>query len=304
MRMLRLTGFVIALTATATPRLAHAVHVDDLSMYFGTERATLGTWFGKLALGDLDTPALPAASAGVEVRLVTIGRRLHGIDIEFPEPSCDELTLRLAKLWGPATDEGWQAKSSGQGAKLEPSLGVDYPCKLRFFRRVSPEQWLNTSRHSVVPLWAIGKPAAELESVIATLQPEQDQDTGSLSWKDTAIDGSRVSLTAYVRDKRIAAVGVSTEFEAHDNPYVWKRLRAMFGKPDPAATRDDSLEWRWRGPPRIVLDTFVGDGVPPTYDPRTKRFTSPRIPAWRLDDAGKSGFPLSIVFGVPPTEGK
>ena len=300
--MLRLISFAIALAAAASPRLAHAVQVDELSIYFGTERATLGTWFGKLALGGLDTPARPASSAGVEVRLVTIGRRLHGIDIEIPEQSCGELTLRLAKLWGPATDEGWQAKSGAQGAKLEPSLGADYPCKLRFFRRVSPEQWLNTSRQSVVPLWAIGKPAAELEPVIATLQPEHDQDNGSLSWQDAAIDGSRVSLTAYVHAKRIAAIRVLTEFEAHDNPYVWKRLRAMFGKPDSAAARDDSLEWRWRRAPRIVLATFVGDGIPPTYDPRTKRFTTPSIPAWRLDDAGQSGFPFSIVFGVPPTE--
>jgi hypothetical protein len=277
---------LVALTAVAGAETA-----QDLSGYYGTQRATLGSWFGKLAIGGIDKPPLPRATSGVEVRLVTTGERIDGVDIKFPADTCAELEKRLVQLWGPSSgDEGWQAKSGAQAAKLEKSVDLDLSCELHFFLRVTPKQWLNWSRQSVVPIWAIGKPVSELEAAISVLQPDHhDQE---LRWRDTAIDGTRVTLSANVRANRVVGIGVSTEMSSHSAP-VWQRLRAMFGPPDSATTHEDTYRWEWRRALRIEVATFVGD-LPPLRPgtPPSAAILAP-TPAMPPDP----GFPLSIVFG-------
>lgn len=275
-----------ALVASATPRDAQAVVSRDLSVFLGAERATLGAWFGKLAFGGTEAPKLPEAPPGVKVELVRIGQRIDGVDLTAPADSCDELQSRLAKLWGTPNDEGhdygegWISKSGLQGAVFEGNSGFDLPCRLHFFRRVSPEQWLNSSSHSVVPIWAIGKPVADLEAAIAVMGPEHDEH--GMHWQDTAIDGAHVTLTAELRGRRVVRVTVQTEIGTSTKP-VWQRLLAMFGKPDPATIHEDTVLWRWRRMPGIELGTFAGD-LPPRTPPRT-----PVEPG---------GFPVSISFGV------
>jgi hypothetical protein len=278
---------LVVLTAVAAAHFAAAETAHDLSGYYGTEPATLGSWFGKLAIGGVEQPRLPQAMPGVDVRLVTSGQRIDGVDIKIAADSCAQVERHLAKLWGPPGDEGWLSKSGAQGARLEKSVDLDGSCELRFFRRVTPQQWLSWSRQSVVPLWAIGKPVAELETAISGFLPEHDDE--DIRWRDTAIDGTHVALTASVRAKRVVGITVSTEMGSRSAP-VWQRLRAMFGPPDSATTHEDSHRWEWRRALRIEVSTFVGD-LPPT-----RPGTPPRIaptPAMPRDP----GFPLSIVFG-------
>jgi hypothetical protein len=156
---------------------------------------------------------------------------------------------------------------------------------------VTPKQWLSWSRQSVVPIWAIGKPASELEAAISVLQPEHDEQ--ELRWRDTAIDGTHVTLTAHVRAKRVVGIGVSTEMESHSAP-VWQRLRAMFGPPDSATTHEDTHRWEWSHALHIEVDTFVGT-LPPTR-PGTPPSAAKLAPTPAMPP--DPGFPLSILFGV------
>ena len=270
----------IALTVLLAAHTAAAVTVDDLSVYYGTERATLGSWFGKLAFGGVDAPQLRRPLQGVKVELVRIGQRIDGVDLEIPATACDGLEAALTSRWGPPNDDGhnygigWYAKSGTQAAVYETNSGFDLPCRLRFFRRVSAQQWLNRSRQSVVPLWAIGKPVAELETSITVLAPTLEDH--ELRWEDTAIDGTHVKLSAEVRGKRVIRISVSVDTNVLQ---AWHRLLALFGKPGPSHMLDDTLSWRWHHAPTIEVDTFVGD-LPP-----------PRLPT------EPSGFPLTITFG-------
>jgi len=282
----RVTMVLVALTAA--PRFAGAEVADDLSGYYGTERATLGSWFGKLAIGGIDKPRLPPATPGIDVRLVTSGERIDGVDLKIPADSCAPLERRLAQLWGPSTDEGWQTKSGAQGARLETSVDLDNACELRFFRRVTPQQWLSWSRQSVVPLWAIGKPVSELEAAISALGPERDDE--ALRWRDTAIDGRHITLAASVRASKVVAITVSTDMSSHSTP-VWQRLRAMFGAPDSATTHEDAYRWLWSRALRVEVSTFVGDLPVPRRGARASVIAP--TPAMPHDP----GFPLVISFG-------
>ena len=282
---------VVAILVVALAGPAQAAQ-PDLSIYYGTERATLGAWFGTFTFGGVDAPQLPRPQAGVEVELVRIGHRIDGVTIQFPAETCDDLESALTKRWGSPNGTSleygvaWSSKSGAQGAKFEGNSGFDLPCRLLFFRRVSPQQWLNTSRKSVVPLWAIGKPAAQLEAAIAMLEPAHEDNT--IRWEDTAIDGTHATLSAELRGTKIARVVVQTE-DAGDKP-AWHRLLAMFGKPSSSKVVEDTVSWRWHHAHGIEVSTFVGT-LPPIAPvpgrPHQVRVVVPSEP----------GFPISISFG-------
>jgi hypothetical protein len=143
---------------------------------------------------------------------------------------------------------------------------------------VSPQQWLNTSRKSVVPIWVIGKPATELEATISVLQPTRN-DT-EIAWEDTALDGSRVRLTATLSGTRIQTIRASSSMAPEQE---WKRLIAMFGKPGAAVMDDEgTVRWTWRKAPGVQIATFAGSLPPPT-------------------PPAEPGFPIEITFGARPT---
>jgi hypothetical protein len=143
---------------------------------------------------------------------------------------------------------------------------------------VSGQQWLNTSRQSVVPVWVVGKPAADLEAAITQLEPQRDD--SEIHWEDTAIDGRHVTLTAEIKNKRITRLVVSTDDS--NAKLAWDRLVAVYGKPGPATTHEDTVSWRWRRP-AIKVNTFVGDMPYPHALPQP----TPSQP---------SGFPITIAF--------
>jgi hypothetical protein len=285
---MRIAMILTALTASAT---AWAVAAPDLSVYYGTERASLGVWFGTLTLGTVDAPKLPPGQPGIAVELVRIGHRIDGVNITFPPDSCADVDRRLSHVWGPPNadggsfGEGWASTSGLQGARFEGNSGFeDVECRLRFFRRVTPAQWLNTSMQSVVPLWAIGRPAAKLEAAIAVLEPARGKN--QIEWQDTAIDGSHIKLAAEVDRDQVVRVVVSTEMETNAKQ-IWQRLLDVFGKPAAATTHEDSVTWRW---PRAGVELGTYFDPPPPMLPATAPRPPPPIPT------EPRGLPMSISF--------
>lgn len=283
---MRIAMVLVAVIASTV----YAVQRRDLSVYYGTERATLGAWFGSLALGTVDAPTLPPGQPGVTVALVRLGHRIDGVDLTIPADSCAELDRRLAQVWGPPNaDPGdygkaWASTSGLQAAWFEGDTGFDLPCRMRFFRRVTPQQWLNSSKQSVVPLWAIGSPARELDAAIAVLEPSHDQN--QIEWHDTAIDGSHVGLHAEVDHGHVVRVLVSTE--GTDTRQIWQRLLELYGTPDQTTTHEDSLTFRWHRA-GVELDSY--------WEPMPLRvpITEPQPP--QPTPTEPSGLPMSISFG-------
>jgi hypothetical protein len=201
MRALVVVTVLASATASAQP---------DLSVFYGSQRATLGAGFGKLALGQaIDAPALPA-SPGVQVLLDKSGKRIDGVEIGFPATACSELESKLVQLWGPPKDGAWIASTGTQGTRFRADF--DVPCWLSFYRRVSPPQIVSWSRQSVIPLWALGKPVTALEAALADLQPKHEYLDGALVWSDVVLDGARITVSISIAATMNACGLVPTTF--------------------------------------------------------------------------------------------
>ena len=242
-------------TASAPP--------DPSSSCCGTERATLGSLFHGITLGQTTRPTLPpAAGLGpyIGLELEMNATRVDAIVIRISDmvrqpPLCPVLQDRLAKAWGPPTDHRWEA---GDRA-VEFTTGDPPSCALRFYRMTPPEQWLNASRESVVPIWAIGRPITELRVALAPLQPEERDPKyfgPSIRWQDISISGDKIWLTAFHQRGRV--IGIAVELDEDRGLKAWRRLDAMFGAPDPAHVHEDTQSWKWRRGPGISLSNWVG----------------------------------------------
>ncbi len=269
----------------------------DVSACCGKQRASLGTFFRGITLGQTTTVTLPSAEdlgAYVEVELEKKGQRIDGVVIDISDmvrepPLCPVLRDKLVKAWGPLTDGRWEAR----GHVVEFAMGDQRGCSLHFSRVVPRDAWLSESRRSVVPLWAIGKTVTELKTALAALEPA-DRDPASygpsFSWHDIATDGTEIELVAYHARGRVIAIEVAVDGDA--GVQAWQRLNALFGAPGRAVVHDDSQVWRWRRSPGIVLDNWIGAGtVPPPGKASPRQDLNPKAPF---------ATHTTLVFGVKP----
>jgi hypothetical protein len=266
----------------------------QLAGCYGTERASLGSLFGELTLGRVEPqPELPPPEKlGLGISFVMNGQRIDGVKILIPDQDlCMPLEHRLTATWGPPDESSahrawWQDRDRVAVFDGENTAGS--ACTLRFDRRVAPETWLSWSRESVVPIWAIGRAAVDLEVVLAPLHAESQNDENdkervSIQWEDASIDGNLVRLTAHIRRRRV--IGIEVMLEEHVAlESVWSRIKAMFGAPDSALKDRDGMDhWRWRGKLGIEARQFHGDcisGCPISKSP-----------------SQSSGGPTFILFG-------
>jgi len=286
---------VIVLVMTAST--AHAR--PDVWSCCGAERASLGSFFRGIMLGQTTAPTLPPAEnlgPDIGVELEMDGTRVTGVVIQISDtvrqpPLCPLLRAKLTKAWGPPTEDRWEAPSRDRAVELTM---LDPPsCTLRFFRLVRPDQWLNRSRRSIVPIWAIGKPISQLKTALAQQQPE-DQDPEifppSFRWQGTMISGDPVSMIAYHARGRVIGIEVDLLFDPDQQ--AWRRLDAVFGAPDPVVVHEAMQTWRWRRAPGVVLENFAG--TLPTPAPGQPIGTQDMHPTEPYST------PSTIVFGVKP----
>lgn len=286
---------LIVLVMTANNALAEA----DVSSCCGAERASLGSVFRGMVLGQATKATLPpteALGSDIELELEMNGTRVDGVVITISDtvrepPLCPMLRDKLAKAWGPPTGDRWEARSRDRA--LEFTISNPPSCTLHFYRIVPANKWLNTSRRSVVPLWAIGKPSTQLERALAPLQPEvQDTEYSppSLRWHDTAISGEKIELTAYYARSRV--IGIEVRLEVDPDLQAWRRINAVFGAPGPVDVGDGMQTWRWPRAPGIVLENWVGDRLPPRPGQPRNQDMHPKKP----DETY-----TTILFGVTPS---
>jgi len=294
---MRARAMWIAVVVVLVGRSVAAYASPSLSSLYGSERASLGSFFGNFKLGQTVEPTLPTDTFGVE--LETNNARVDGVVISISDtasaPPCRQLRTQLEKAWGTPADHWggviWQARSRDRAATFEMTSAPG--CRLHFYRLVPPNQWLNTSKQSSVPIWAIGTSIADLKAALTTVRPAERDPAfypPSIDWEDVSINGDHAKLTAYYKHGKV--IGIECELDYDLDLQAWKRLNALFGTPGPAVVQTDNQQWRWRRAPGIVLDNWVGDL--PTPAPGQPLGTQDMHPTEPNSNHTR------IVFGVKP----
>lgn len=249
------------------PRATPPVEAErTLDLLCDTQPASLGSVFAGLELGRVvdrlpDVP--PPSGLDVKISLLTTGRRIDGVDIKIPfDPGwagCYQFAKQLHQRWGHPSeaDEGsetWHDVAHDRVATFTQNFS---DCTLRFFRVVSPEQWLNETRSSRVPIWAIGHPVAELEAALG-LPPGDDP--RELRWRDESLGDpfSDIELTAHLQRGRVVGIAVTPPFDNPVADILWQRLKALYGAPGVVESHEDTMEVRWRRVPGIRVGKYWG----------------------------------------------
>jgi hypothetical protein len=260
--------------AERTPRAMQTIAAErTLDLLCGAQPASLGSVFAGFELGRVvdRLPDAPTRSGlDVKISFATTGRRVDGVDIAVPwdhgYAGCYQFAEQLHQRWGAPSEtneasETWQDVAHEQAATFTQRRR---DCTLRFFHVVSPEQWLNRTRSSRVPIWAIGRPVAELEATLG-LPPGDDPKT--LRWNDASLGRfGDIELTANLQRGRIVGIMVTCRFAELLTPrskipvdeILWQRLKALYGAPDFIKGHEDTIEVRWRRVPGISVDKYWG----------------------------------------------
>jgi hypothetical protein len=156
---------------------------------------------------------------------------------------CELLRLQLVDAWGDGLALGttwtWSDAATGMRARFVR----DTSCELRFDRYASLARWLDRTRDSIVPLWAVGRPVSEL---VGHLEPRPGvsrivEESQRLSWEDLGIGGAgRTGVIADVRDGRVIAVSAIVSADPPAKRELLAELTALFG-----TQRDDGDQWHW-----------------------------------------------------------
>jgi hypothetical protein len=260
-------AFVAALMFASA--VASAAPDPDPATFYGTAVASLGSFFGKLVLGQTTKPTLPQLHDTMEIELELTGKRVDGVVITISDttrkpPACPRLHDELVRAWGEPIDNVWKADGRSMAfTTLDPPS-----CQLHL-RRLAPEkQWLG----SVVPVNAIGKPVAQLVTTLDALEPEAEHENlvtndHEIRWRDVGIDGQQIDLVAFVSHGRVVGIEVAL---MHDPELgAWKRVIAKYGAPDTAVGDDGQRQWTWRHAPVIDVVNDASDEMR-TIDPHPK----------------------------------
>lgn len=282
--------------------LEYADPTSTLDLLCGAQPATFGTLLDGIELGRV-VDKLPEVTppSDVKIALLTTGRRVDGVDITIPaDPgwaSCYQFTKQLHKQWGdPSESSGgseiWRDAAHHRVATFTDNVG---DCSLRFSREVPAEQWLNKTKSSLVPIWAIGRKVTELEKALG-LPPGDDPD--ELTWRDESLGDpfSDIELTAHVRRGRIIGITVAPPFESAVADILWKRLKTLYGAPDIVTGHEDAMEVRWRRAGISAGKYWGQDALVPQVVPVAGggvKLVSPPPPTPHADD----GVLVSITFG-------
>ena len=275
-----------------------------LDLLTGASPASLGSAFAGVELGRVvaQLPSVSPRAGLATISLLTTGRRVDGADIKIPwDPGwagCYQFMEKLHHRWGQADEvtaghETWHDVAHARAATFIQDFT---DCNLRFFRLLAPEQWLNETRSSLVPVWAIGHPVAELEAELG-LPPGDDP--AVLAWRDESLGDRAVELTAHVQHGQVVGITVAPPFTDPVAEILWERLKAVYGPPELTKAYEESIEVRWRRAPGIEVGKYWGhDAIPMgPHGPGEKRGVTGTAPMPRpptVDD----GVLTIITFGT------
>jgi len=180
----------------------------------GEEPATLGSLFDGVQLGapagnfqpESVRTALRDASEVISVDWDVDAARLNGLTIRLKGEDYGCGLKNAVAAWG-GSGELWANPRTHQRAELDP-IG----CEIRFERYADPEQWIDKGDASIVPLSAVGQPAAKLHNRVLDKMDDGSDGEDEFGWHDIGLTGKWGHTTLFATTKAGKVVAVSATF--------------------------------------------------------------------------------------------
>lgn len=220
---------------------------------YGAEPATLGTAFSNIKLGASEDAFTAPTLDGVSIDPTFEHGRLASVSITPDD--CAPLAQQLTKAWGlgASTDVArhWIHPLLHQRA----TLGEADDCVLELEPYVDPAQWINKSKTSTVPLWALGMTRDKLLRTLGNRELDQAED--EISWTETGLgygEGYTSIIAVFENNKVVTVIAMSKSAEVTRDA-LEEHLTTLYGQP----TGDAEL--RWAKKPPIQLQRLDGYSV-------------------------------------------
>lgn len=257
-------------------RKADAEVAIRMRAFHGTVAASLGPALPGFSLG-MTAEAYEARHAELEepdhigfelegeqtLHTITIVPYFGGIATE----PCDAVGTQLSTKWGAGaaivSGRSWVDPIARQRAVFRSRAEG---CELRFERYAPAAAWIDRSRGSVVPVWAIGRKLEELQAHLDSRptvdgNPDANPDEGELAWSDVGLGVAgegRTQLSARAVNGRIAWIeaGVAIGTGATADGELIAQLNKLFGK---GSTDEGPMQWK-RSKPPVALESTSTPG--------------------------------------------
>lgn len=248
-------------------RANRLAHVPAL---YGAEPATPGTDLAGFRLG---APSADDAQLDVETWRVTVrsdGVSSLALEVDLvprDEAVCTALERGLREHWGDPKLQGRRWVWLDRPGTVRATWERD-DCELRYERVGAPATWLDRTRTSTIPLWAIGRPERELRHALGA-RAIADQATYHVRWTAPGLGIGRgpADVTAHLDHGRVVALEVGLEIDPAAQTALSDQISKLVGKP-PEIPSDRPDAEIWNTVPRIELvegapKTFLTIGIRP-----------------------------------------
>jgi hypothetical protein len=230
---------------------------------YGAELASLGSAFESITLGGAIGEGAVESSPDIDLMLLDDGLATHTLYIKIQDSAdtmCSTLGRELPAAWGaPRRLTGrsiWINNHTQTRAVFDPRT-----CELRYEKLTDLASWLSKSEDSLVPLWAVGKPAQKLIDALgartsSTIEDEQ------ITWSVRGLGAGLgpTQMIADVKQRKIVSIVASVQTDPTTQDQVIGHVSQLTGKqPD-----DQGV---WKSTPGIAVETggaqmFVKLGAP------------------------------------------
>jgi hypothetical protein len=233
-----------------------------LHQLLGDEPATLGSLFEGVQLGapagafqpESVRRALRDASEVVSVDWDVDAARLNGLTIRLKGDDYGCGLKDVVASWG-GNGTLWANPRTHQRAELD-----DLACTIHFERYAEPEQWLDKGDASIVPVSAVGQPAAKLHSRVLDKMDDGSDGEDEFGWHDIGVAGAMGTTTLFASTKAGKVVAITATFRGDATSFetLSERITKVTGvKPtrtlDSKRYDDGAPTMIWKSKPPIAL---------------------------------------------------
>ncbi len=236
---------------------------ERITALYATEVAMLGSAFEGIHLGQPTGITTVESSPDAYLMLIGDGVRDDGLQIQlhrWNQGDCDWLESGLRETWGEPVSR--HDRWIWTNARVQQrAIWTESDCELVVEKVATAEQWIDRSDKSLIPLWAIGKPAKQLLDALGARTANTIGDD-QIAWSVRGLGVGRnfARVVADVAGGKVTSLFVSLEIDGDTVGALSSRISTLAGKePEIASDRPDVEVWKTR--PRFELV----EGAPQTF---------------------------------------
>jgi hypothetical protein len=243
--------------------------LHDLETLFGDKPASLGAMFEKFHFGQpVDNNAwvkLVDGRPDLAIQLDPHDHTFHGV--KFTLDDCLDLMQHLEKRWGRVYDDDgvdeWYDAKAQQRAQVVHGGGK---CEVHVEHYASAAHWAEAAPGSIVPLTALGTPAAKLKALLEQRGVEELTwlDGDDIRWRDDGVEigWGPTTLAAHVVHGRVTGLRATTMMTADTWQMLADNLTYDYGDAT-EAKKDAAYVWKrgriWMTETPGLVTLYAGD---------------------------------------------